>query len=112
MLKFSSKFGISSSSEVVSLLSCEHISLRRNAQSSAVLAIGPAWSRLDANAIIPHREILPYVGFIPVIPQTEAGCLIDPPVSVPEAAGTIPAAIAEAEPPELPPGTRFLPHGL
>ena len=44
---------------------------------------------------------------MPVIPHKEAGCLIEPPVSVPVAAGTIPAATAAAEPPELPPGTKF-----
>ena len=49
---------------------------------------------------------------MPVIPHKEAGCLIEPPVSVPVAAGTIPAATAAAEPPELPPGTRFSPQGL
>ena len=61
---------------------------------------------------MPHLETLPYVGFRPVIPQSEAGCLMEPPVSVPVAAGTIPAETAEAEPPELPPGTKFLPQGF
>ena len=96
----------------MSFSSCEHISFNKIAQSSAVLAIGPAWSRLEAKAIIPHLEILPYVGLMPVIPHREAGCLIEPPVSVPDAAGTIPAATAAAAPPELPPGTKFSPHGL
>ena len=41
------------------------------------------------------------------MPHKDAGCLIEPPVSVPDAAGTIPADTAEAEPPELPPGTSF-----
>ena len=49
---------------------------------------------------------------MPVIPQREAGCLIEPPVSVPVAAGTSPAATADAAPPELPPGTKSLPHGF
>ena len=49
---------------------------------------------------------------MPVIPHKEAGCLIEPPVSVPVAAETIPAATAAADPPELPPGTKFCPHGL
>ena len=47
-----------------------------------------------------------------MIPHSEAGCLIDPPVSVPVAAETKPAATAEAEPPELPPGTKFSPQGF
>ena len=41
----------------------------------------------------------------------EAGCLIDPPVSVPMVAGVSFAAKAEAEPPEEPPGTKLLSIG-
>ena len=37
----------------------------------------------------------------------EAGCLIEPPVSVPIVAGVKFAASADAEPPEEPPGTVF-----
>ena len=39
-------------------------------------------------------------------PVKAAGCLIEPPVSVPVAAGTKHAATAEAEPPEEPPGDK------
>ena len=35
------------------------------------------------------------------MPVKEAGCLMDPPVSVPIVAGVSPAAKAEAEPPEV-----------
>ena len=42
----------------------------------------------------------------------EAGCLIDPPVSVPIVAGVRLAANALADPPEDPPGTKFFPTGL
>ena len=35
------------------------IEFSKIAQSSAFLASGPAWSRLEAKAIIPHLEILP-----------------------------------------------------
>ena len=69
------------------------------------LVIGPAWSNEDAKAIMPHLEHLPYVGFKPTVPVNEAGCLIDPPVSVPKEAKPRPAATDVAEPPDEPPGT-------
>ena len=56
------------------------------------------------------------MGFIPTMPQKEAGWRIEPPVSVPVAARHSRAATAAAEPPEEPPGTRSLPpcgpHGF
>ena len=48
----------------------------------------------------------------PTIPQTAAGCLIDPPVSVPIPSGASNAVTAAAEPPDEPPGTRLRSHGL
>ena len=48
----------------------------------------------------------------PTTPQKEAGWRMLPPVSLPSAAGAIPAATAAAAPPEDPPGTRFNAHGL
>ena len=54
--------------------------------------------------MIPQREQRPYVGFIPTIPVNAAGCLIDPPVSVPVAAKHKSAATAAADPPDEPPG--------
>ena len=47
-----------------------------------------------------------------MIPEKLAGCRIEPPVSVPVAAGTRRAATAAAEPPEEPPGTRLKSHGF
>ena len=82
------------------------------AQSSALLAMGPAWSRLEANATMPKREHKPYVGLMPVMPQKLAGWRIEPPVSVPVAPATSPAATAAAEPPLDPPGTRLVSHGF
>ena len=41
---------------------------------------------------------------MPVTPQKEAGCLIEPPVSVPVAKAHKFAFTAAAEPPEDPPG--------
>ena len=57
---------------------------------------------LEQKAIIPHLETRPYVGFNPVIPHSAAGCLIEPPVSVPVEMLVMPAATQAAEPPELP----------
>ena len=56
---------------------------------------------------MPYLEQLPYVGFSPTVPVKEAGCLIEPPVSVPIVAGVNFAARAEDEPPDEPPGTKF-----
>src|SRR5215217_6217216 len=61
---------------------------------------------------MPYRETVPYVGRRPTIPQSAAGCLIDPPVSDPSAHGARPAATAAADPPPEPPGTRVGSHGL
>ena len=49
---------------------------------------------------------------MPVTPHSAAGWRIEPPVSVPVAAGTRRAATAAAEPPEEPPGTRLGSQGL
>ncbi len=49
---------------------------------------------------------------MPVIPHRAAGWRIDPPVSVPVAAGTRRAATAAADPPEDPPGTRAVSQGF
>ena len=75
-------------------------------------ANGPAWSRLEAKAIIPKRETVPYVGLRPTIPHSAAGWRIEPPVSVPSAHGARPAATAAALPPLEPPGTRVRSHGF
>src|SRR4029077_7422306 len=83
-----------------------------SARSAALFASGPAWSSEDANATSPYRETVPYVGLRPQMPESAAGCRIDPPVSGPVAAGTMRAAPAAAEPPEEPPGTRLLAHGF
>ena len=46
------------------------------------------------------------------MPESAAGWRIEPPVSVPVAAGARRAATAAAEPPELPPGTRVAVPGI
>ena len=49
---------------------------------------------------------------MPVMPQKLAGWRIEPPVSVPVAAGVRRAATAAALPPEEPPGMRLASQGL
>ena len=49
---------------------------------------------------------------MPVTPQKAAGWRIEPPVSVPVAAGARRAAMAAELPPEEPPGTRDTSQGL
>ena len=56
---------------------------------------------------MPARLTRPKVGLNPTIPHTEAGQRIDPPVSVPGASATVPAATAAPEPPLEPPGMRL-----
>ncbi len=48
----------------------------------------------------------PKLGLNPTMPQKEAGRITEPPVWVPIASGTMPAATAAAEPEEEPPGVR------
>ena len=48
----------------------------------------------------------PKVGRSPMMPQKEAGPRTEPPVSLPSAKSTSPAATAAAEPDDEPPGTR------
>src|SRR5919201_3945826 len=83
-----------------------------SALSRTVFVTGPTWSRLDANATMPYRETVPYVGRSPTLPQSAAGCLIEPPVSDPSAQGARPALTAAAEPPLEPQGTRSGSQGL
>ena len=49
---------------------------------------------------------------MPCTPQKAAGWRTEPPVSLPSATGTRPAATTAALPPELPPGTRSVSRGL
>ena len=58
------------------------------------------------NASTPLREIAPKLGLNPYTPQNAAGRMTEPLVWLPVARGTMPAAIAAAEPLEDPPGVR------
>lgn len=49
---------------------------------------------------------------MPTTPQNAAGWRMDPPVSEPSAMGVMPAATEAAEPPDEPPGTHAVFHGL
>src|SRR5437016_7020480 len=55
---------------------------------------------------MPWRGISPCVGLKPYTPQYDAGRTVEPPVWLPSASGTMPAATAAAEPLEDPPGVR------
>ena len=48
------------------------------------------------------------VGLYPITPLLVEGTLIDPPVSVPSAIGTVPVPTHPPEPPEEPPAERDL----
>lgn len=54
----------------------------------------------------PSTDSRPWVGRSPHSPQSLAGTRVEPPVSVPSATSTRPAATALAEPLDEPPQTR------
>src|SRR3972149_8409788 len=100
------------STEVESILSWPAMAWSIVAASLTSFVIGPPWSRDDAKAIMPYRLTLPYVGLRPTTPHNAAGCLMEPPVSVPMDAMHSDAARDAAEPPLLPPGTRSRSQGF
>ena len=55
---------------------------------------------------MPRADTLPMVGFRPTMLPNAAGTRPDPAVSVPRAKCTMPAATAQADPDDDPPGTR------
>ena len=62
--------------------------------------------------MIPSSESRPWVGLIALVPQHADGIRSEPHVSLPSAAGIMPAASAAALPPLEPPATRSSAHGL
>ena len=82
------------------------MAIRPRRSMSTERARRPGVSNDGASGTLPCREIRPMVVFNPRTPQNAAGIRIDPPVSVPIANGTMPAATAAADPPLDPPGTR------
>jgi hypothetical protein len=77
-----------------------------------VSAIGPGQSSEGASAMTPSSGNAPWVGLRPATPQKDAGIRMDPPVSLPSASGTTPAATAAPDPPLDPPVMRERSHGL
>src|SRR5260370_18786616 len=84
----------------------------RVATSPTDRASGPAQSRPGDSGTTPSQEMRPQVGFIPLMPQREAGMRMAPPVSVPMLPKQRPAATAAADPPLEPPGMRAVSQGL
>ena len=55
---------------------------------------------------------MPWLGLCPYTPQKWDGVRIEPPISLPNSKGIIPAATAAAAPPDDPPGVLVIFHGL
>src|SRR5687768_16448621 len=85
---------------------------RTRAASRTVRVIGPGVSWLWLIGTTWVRLTRPTVGLKPTMPLTAAGQVIDPSVSVPIAAGTMPAATATALPELEPQGLRSSAWGL
>src|SRR5262245_26082389 len=82
---------------------CTHWYTR--AASSTERVRGPMESMLQLRGNTPARLTCPTVVFNPTVPHRAAGMRTEPPVSLPRAMGTIPAATATPEPLLEPPGT-------
>ena len=81
--------------------------------SRTVRAIGPLVERSpQSGGWAPPDGTRPSDGFIPEIPHTADGMRIEPPPSDPVHSGTIPAAMAAADPPDEPPAVRLRSQGL
>ncbi len=83
-----------------------------SAASATVRASGPSVVRPIRSGISGALEIRPRDGLIPNRPQTLAGIRIDPPPSLPCAAGASPAATAAAAPPLDPPADLLRSQGV
>src|SRR5580658_593691 len=83
-----------------------------SAASATVLASGPSMERPNRSGMSGPPEIRPRLGLIPNRPHTLAGILIDPPPSLPCAAGASPAATAAPAPPLEPPADLVRSHGV
>src|SRR5215467_9902906 len=84
----------------------------RCAASATVRAIGASVESPTRSGIRGPWEMRPRLGLIPNSPHTLAGILIDPPPSLPCAAGASPAATADAAPPLDPPADLVRSHGV
>ena len=84
----------------------------RSAISSTPVPIGPIVSLVDESGTTPPAGYLSVEGRNPIMPHKAAGIRTDPPVSDPNPAMNIPAAIAAAVPPEEPPAILVLSQGF
>src|ERR1700681_1592070 len=86
----------------------------RAATTSAIRrAMGPLVDRSgQSDPCTPPEGTRPSEGLTPLSPQHDAGIRIEPPPSDPVARGTMPEAMAAAEPPDEPPGVWARFHGL
>ena len=82
------------------------------AASATVRASGPSVDRPARSGLSGPPEIRPRVGLIPNRPHTLAGIRIEPPPSLPWAAGARPAATAAPAPPLDPPAERVRSQGV
>src|SRR5690348_18177362 len=80
--------------------------------SSTLRVIGPSLSRDQQRVIAPVRGTRPYVGRRPVTPQRMLGLTILPPVSLPIANPTRPAATAAPGPALDPDAPSWSSHGF
>ncbi len=83
-----------------------------SAQSATVRAIGPTVSNVGTSGKTPSHDTAPTGGLNPTTPHAAAGIRSEPPVSVPIASGTMPAARATAFPLLEPPAMRSGAAGL
>src|ERR1700733_9002369 len=88
------------------------ITSSKSAAPATGLASGPPVVSPIRSGMSGALEIRPRVGLIPNSPQTLAGILIDPPPSLPCAAGASPAATAAPAPPLDPPADRLRSQGV
>src|SRR5688500_8951313 len=80
--------------------------------SSTVRVMMPLWSNVGEAPSRPAVLMRPYVGLSPTQPHNAAWFRRLPPVSLPVAAVTRPAATAAADPPLDPPAMRLTSQGL
>ncbi len=101
-----------SSSGPASWNSLGYIASTTVTRSPTVRVNSPGTSSDGHSVRKPARSVLPCGGTSPAIPQYDAGRIVDPPVWLPSATGTCPAATAAADPLEEPPGVRPRSRGL
>ena len=85
---------------------------KNRAASATVRESGPKWEMESKTVGRMSMGIRPRLGLRPTRPHQAAGMRTEPPMSVPSARGTQPAATAAPEPPEDPPGVRLVSQGL